>query len=158
MEPTKVAVLAVAVLAAIAAAALAPRAFRRRTSLGIAAVVVAAALAGGAGYSVVSGLGLGEKHSTVFVTAVDEVSDTLTFDVPHERVYAGGDTYTFRPDVGATELLAILRAAYPSGSVLDDGTRFTVVRGGTLLDVAAIDGRTWSATRTTAPAPAPDRS
>lgn len=116
-------------------------------------LVLGAMLLGGAGYSVTSGLGLGEKHSTVFVTAVDEESDDLTFDVPHERVYAGGDTYTFRPDVGATELIAILRAAYPSGSVVDDGTRFTVVHDGTLLDVAAVDGRTWTAKRTTAPAP-----
>lgn len=150
MEPLKIAALAVAVLAAIAAAALAPRAFHRRTSLGMATVVVAAALLGGVGYAVGSGFGLGEKHMSVFVTALDDTAADFSFDVTHRRVYAGGDTYTFQPDAGATELLAILKTAYPSGSIVDDGSRFTVIHAGTRFDVDATDDRTWVVTRETA--------
>ncbi|MGP7960660.1 hypothetical protein ACTVCO_07595 [Sanguibacter sp. A247] len=149
MEPLKVAALALAVLAAIAAAALAPRAFRQRTSLGMATVVAAVALLGGVGYVVGSGLGLWEKHTSVFVTALDDTAADFSFDVTHRRVYAGGDTYTFQPDASATELLAILKTAYPSGSTVDGGSRFTVIHAGTRFDVNATDDRTWAATRET---------
>lgn len=150
MEPLKVAALAAAVFAAIAAAALAPRAFRRRTSLGMTSVAVAAALLGGVGYAVGTGFGLGAKHTSVFVTALDDTADDFSFDVTHHRVYAGGDTYMFRPDAGAPELLAILKTAYPGGSIVDDGSRFTVIHAGTRFDVDAKDDRTWAVTRETA--------
>lgn len=150
MEPHKFAMLAAAAVIAIVAAALAPRAFRHARALGVVSIVASITLLGGVGYAVAAGLGLGEKHSTVFVTALDEAADDFTFDVAHRRVYAGGDTYTFQPDAAATELLAILKTAYPSGSIVDGGSRFTVIHAGTRFDVDATDDRTWAVTRETA--------